>query len=309
MRPGILFAVLLLAPAAPLRAAGSSAAQFLSLGFGARALGMGEAYTAVADDISCAYYNPAGLASGPEEREIAFSHAFHLEDTSVSQAAFMRRPYALSITYFSAGELEGRSDTGSLTGDFTARDIAVQYSRGFKAGPLDAGLSGKLINQRIKSSGATSFAADLGLLYRLEGTPYSFGAALTNLGTRVKFEEESFPLPVKLKAGAAAAFAAQRLTLALDAEFPNDSPAAVRAGAEYRGLEGIALRLGWRTVTSGQRDAILGRGFGDDVSGVAGMYGFFAGAGFAYSGFTLDYALLPYGDLGTAHRFSVGMKF
>ena len=39
------------------------------------------------------------------------------------------------------------------------------------------------------------------------------------------------------------------------------------------------------------------------------MYGFFAGAGFVYSGFSLDYALLPYGDLGTAHRFSVGMKF
>ena len=61
----LLLAVILLAQGPRLYAAQSSAAQFLNLGFGARALGMGEAYTAVADDISCVYYNPAGLATGP----------------------------------------------------------------------------------------------------------------------------------------------------------------------------------------------------------------------------------------------------
>jgi len=305
----LLLAVILLTQGPRLYAAQSSAAQFLNLGFGARALGMGEAYTAVSDDISSVYYNPAGLASGPEGRELSFSHAFHLQDTAVSQAAFMRRPYAAAITYFSAGELEGRDASAALTGNFTARDVAAQLSRGFKLGPFDAGISGKVISQKIKSSGATSFAADAGLLYRFKGTPYSAGASLVNFGTKVKFEEESFPLPMKLKAGVAANFASPRLLLALDAEFPNDGPAALRAGAEFKGLDGIALRLGYKTTPSGQRDAILGRGLGDSTSGVAGMYGFFAGAGFVYSGFSLDYALLPYGDLGTAHRFSVGMKF
>ncbi|MBI4350422.1 MAG: PorV/PorQ family protein [Elusimicrobia bacterium] len=306
----VLLLVLVLFTQAPrLDAAQSSAAQFLNLGFGARALGMGEAYTAVADDISSIYYNPAGLASGSEGRELSFSHAFHLQDTAVSQAGFMRRPYAAAITYFSAGELEGRDASAALTGNFTARDVAAQFSRGFKLGPFDAGLSGKVVSQKIKSSGATSFAADAGLLYRFKGTPYSAGLSVVNLGTRVKFEEESFPLPLKLKAGAAAKFASTRLLLALDAEFPNDGPAAARLGAEYKGLDGIALRFGYRTTASAQRDAVLGRGFGDSVSGVAGMYGFFAGAGFVHAGFSLDYALLPYGELGTAHRFSVGMKF
>ncbi len=301
--------MIFLAQGPRLYAAQSSAAQFLNLGYGARALGMGEAYTAVADDISCLYYNPAGLASGPGARELSFSHAFHLQDTAVSQAGFMQRPYAAAITYFSAGSMEGRDASANLTGDFTANDIAAQVSRGFKLGFLDAGISAKVINQRIKTSGATSFAADMGLLYRFKGTPYSLGASLVNFGTKVKFEEESFPLPLKLKIGAASNFASPRLLLALDAEFPNDGPFALRAGAEFKGLDGIALRLGYRTTTSGQRDAILGRGMGGTVSGVAGMYGFFAGAGFVYSGFSLDYALLPYGELGTAHRFSVGMKF
>lgn len=304
----LLLAAALLWQAAAVDAAQSSAAQFLNLGSGARALGMGEAYTAVADDISSVYYNPAGLAGGDAGREVAFSHAWHLQDTAVSQLAYMRRPWALSVTYFSAGDLEGRDPLGNPTGDFSARDVAAQVSRGLKLGPLQAGVSGKVISQRIKSSGATSLAADLGLLYRLPGTSYSLGAALTNLGTRVKFEEESYPLPLKFKAGAAGELAGGKLLLALDAEFPNDAPAAARLGAEYRGVEGMALRLGYRTYTGAQRDAVLAEGYGG-VSGFSSMYGFFAGVGFAYSGFKLDYALLPYGDLGSAHRFSLGLKF
>ena len=55
-------------------AAESSAAQFLKLGFGARALGMGESFVAIADDISAIHYNPAGLAAyESEDREISIS--------------------------------------------------------------------------------------------------------------------------------------------------------------------------------------------------------------------------------------------
>ncbi|PIU18818.1 MAG: hypothetical protein COT18_09720, partial [Elusimicrobia bacterium CG08_land_8_20_14_0_20_59_10] len=215
----VLFLAVILAAQAPcLYGAESSSAQFLSLGFGARALGMGEAFTAVADDISCVYYNPAGLAeqasgttwksgpAGPAGDEVQFSHAWHVQDTALSQLSYMARPYIYSATYFSAGKIEGRNADQSLSGDFTAQDLALGVSRGFMLGPVMAGITGKIISQRIKTSGAASFAADLGLLYRFEGSPYSVGASLANLGTKVKFEDESFPLPLRLRAGAAAAF-------------------------------------------------------------------------------------------------------
>jgi len=306
MRVLLLFAALS-APAGVLSAAQAPAAQFLNLGFGARALGMGEAFTAVADDISCAYYNPAGLAYGGGGRQLSLAYALHLQDTSVSQAAYMARPYAASLTYFSAGDLEGRNDLGNPTGDFTAGDYAFSLSRGFGLGPLAAGVSAKVISQKIASSGATSLAADLGLLYRFEGTPYSLGASLLNFGTKVKFEDESFPLPLTFKAGAAAAFS-NRLLLALDVGVPNYGAADARLGAEYRGIQGLALRAGYRTSPPAQSDALLGKGFGG-TSGVSAMYGLFVGLGFEYSGFDLDYALLPYGDLGSAHRFSLDYKF
>ena len=41
---------------------GKYAGEFLSIGVGGRALGMGGAYVALANDVTAGYYNPAGLA-------------------------------------------------------------------------------------------------------------------------------------------------------------------------------------------------------------------------------------------------------
>ncbi len=62
-----------LACAAPAHAT-KYAAEFLKIGVGARALGMGEAYVAVADDPSAAYWNPAGLVF-VQNREVQAMHA------------------------------------------------------------------------------------------------------------------------------------------------------------------------------------------------------------------------------------------
>ncbi len=50
------------------------AAEFLKIGAGARALGMGEAFVAVADDGTAGYWNPAGLVF-VKQREVSALHA------------------------------------------------------------------------------------------------------------------------------------------------------------------------------------------------------------------------------------------
>lgn len=53
---------------------GTYALEFLSLGIGARALGMGSAFVALADDATAAYWNPSGLVEVPS-RAFATQHA------------------------------------------------------------------------------------------------------------------------------------------------------------------------------------------------------------------------------------------
>lgn len=305
----ILAAGLALA-ASPARGAESSAAQFLRLGFGARALGMGEAFCAVADDASALYYNPAGLAdAGAEgEKSTLFSHGWHVQEMGVSHAALLSRPWGFGLTYFSAGDLEGRDASGNLTGDFTARDLAFSAGKGFALGAFRAGASLKYVDQKIDDSSAHAAAADLGLLYLPEGSGLRYGAALSNLGTKVKFREESYPLPLTFMAGASVVLEDTPLMLAAQVELPNDSDAALRLGAEYSPSKNLRLRFGYKTSSSSDRDAILGRELGGSSGGVSSLFGFFAGAGVYVGGLSLDYALAPYGDLGSAHRVSVSMR-
>ncbi|MBI5242711.1 MAG: hypothetical protein HY922_03375, partial [Elusimicrobia bacterium] len=95
---------------------GTSAATFLSLGFGARPLALGESFVALADDASALHYNPAGLSlaqpASPQGRrpyELLLSHSLHIQDIRLTQMGFMRRPFGLSVTHLSLRGIERRT--------------------------------------------------------------------------------------------------------------------------------------------------------------------------------------------------------
>ena len=69
---GLGTAALLMAPVAV--RADKFAGDFMAIGAGARALGMGGAFSAVADDASTIYWNPAGM-SGFEKRQLMLMHS------------------------------------------------------------------------------------------------------------------------------------------------------------------------------------------------------------------------------------------
>jgi hypothetical protein len=71
----LLLPLVIASPAAATRLAG----EFMALGAGARALGMGGAFGAVADDASAVYWNPAGIA-GIEKRQALAMHAEQFGD-------------------------------------------------------------------------------------------------------------------------------------------------------------------------------------------------------------------------------------
>ena len=70
----IAIAILIIVPAGEAGAADKYAGEFLTHGVGARALGMGGAYVAVADGVTAGYWNPAGVAD-VRERAVQFMHS------------------------------------------------------------------------------------------------------------------------------------------------------------------------------------------------------------------------------------------
>src|SRR5262245_40304659 len=85
LRAGVL---MLLLPAVSARAVsnGTQAGSFLLIGDGARAAAMGEAFTGLADDVTAASWNPAGLTQ-LDGLETSLSYADWFADTSYSNVA------------------------------------------------------------------------------------------------------------------------------------------------------------------------------------------------------------------------------
>src|SRR5512146_1348651 len=72
------------------KAAGSTTADFLNLPVGARAAGMGGAYSAISEEASAIYWNPAGLVQIPKLSAV-FMRAQYVEDISYQYAAYAHR--------------------------------------------------------------------------------------------------------------------------------------------------------------------------------------------------------------------------
>jgi hypothetical protein len=295
---------------------GTSAASFLDLGFGARAVGMADAFVAVADDAAAAHYNPAGLAypaplQAPRPYELLLGQALLVQDVRMTQAAFARRPFALHLSRLSLGGIEERTtETTAPDSVFGASDLALGLSWGARAAGVGFGVTGKLINETIGRYSATAFAADLGVLKRLDSMPLSLGAALANVGSQVRFVDQGYPLPAALRAGAAYGLTKDfPHVVAIELDIPRDSGPVLRLGGEYNGFGPMSLRFGYRSHSGSERAASVGSALGSTASGLSHFYGMTVGVGVRTPFGNFDYALAPYGELGTAHRLGYSHRF
>ena len=165
MKAALLAALLAL----PLPALGQETAAFLKIGVGARALGMGNAYTAVADDVSAMAWNPAGLAriSRPE---LGATHAELTTDTRYDFVGFAQPTklgtFGAAANYLSQGTIEGRDVNGAPAAGYTASDEAVNLSFASRmTSALGLGANVKYIRSSIADASAQSYALDLGGQY------------------------------------------------------------------------------------------------------------------------------------------------
>src|SRR5262249_51781888 len=100
-----------------------------------------------------------------------------------------------------------------------------------------------------------------------------------------------YPFPTNYGFGVAVTHPATGLSLAVDANFPYAYANDVRAGAEWRWKDVLALRAGYRHEMSDRQD--------DPLSGPT--FGIGAGA----NGFWLDYVSLASGNQDGQHRLAI----
>lgn len=227
----ILLATLLLTVTMSQGQAGGAAVPFLLIAPDARAGGMGEVGTAIADDINAVFWNPAGLGFQTNARQIALSFSKWLPqfnaDLFYSYGTYGQYVDALDGTiagtfiFMNLGEFTRTAEDGTELGTFRSNEFSLGVSYGTKiSDDVTAGVQIKYIQSNLAPAGAQQASAgvgisgafDLGFMWRPRklsifgenmDNVLSIGANLQNVGPKMTYLTESDPLPTMLRVGAA----------------------------------------------------------------------------------------------------------
>ena len=231
LRPAVLLLMLL--------SAGPAAAQTFEM-VGGRALGMGGAHVAVAEDPTAIWWNPAGLATGKP----IFSASIELARFDTERSSFFvgAGTLPLGISYVRTAE-------GRLTTHQAGVTVLQSITENFVAGATL-----KYVRGSADGRGGNAFTGDLGLM-AVAGL-LKVGVTFRNV-TSPEFEApdgSTLELPWQARAGVAyEASPATTVALDLDLRSARSGPDLRRAlalGAEHR-FPRLALRAGARFDTIG----------------------------------------------------------
>ncbi|MFH1319501.1 MAG: PorV/PorQ family protein, partial [Bacteroidota bacterium] len=179
--------------------------------------------------------------------------------------------------------------------EFSVYDLAgsISYSK-LITNKFALGLNLKFIKQSIYTEQGNAFAADLGILHFITNR-FSLGASVSNIGSKLKFDNDEYKLPQESRIGTAYTMLSDRsLLVAADISINGDNQTNGHIGVEYCVHKLLTLRTGYKST---------------DVSDLDGIAGLSAGIGIAFDYLSLDYVWVPYGDLGNTHRIGIGFKF
>lgn len=313
---------------------GTTAAQFLKIGPGARAIGMGGAYSSIPGDIYNVYYNPAGIANATSNMQVTFNHANWLVDMDYDFAAGSMQlgnlgTMFMTFTSFSVPEDKVRTfdnpegdgrvwDASSLSlGLGFAKMLTDRFSIGFHF---------KYIREAIWNSAASGFAIDVGTLYRTPFNDLMIGAAISNFGSTMQmdgrdvqfnydpnnnedtgpnnvpsvYEMDSYDIPLTFRIGLSMNVFQNRFfraTASVDAVHPNDNTEYVNSGLELSYDEMFFVRAGYKSLfkQDSEEGLTLGGGVKYKFADNLRVY--------------INYGYADFGRLENVQFFDVGLIF
>ena len=303
--------------------------KFMDVEIGARAAGMGEAFSLVGDNAEAIFYNPAGIAQVEKKFDLSVSDVEWIAETKVYAVGLVANLGNFGNLGFSAlstdfGDVigtiidpsvpEGYSETGNL--DLAAYAAGITYARRL----TNKFMIGGNVRYAYEHLGETVFAADtsrdstwieenstntivydIGTIFYPGFKSLRIGMSIVNFSPAVSYEFEegrnnSFELPLTFKIGGAmdvldllGEHPDYSLLVDIELVHPRDYTKRYHVGAELGLMNILKLRAGYKF------------GYDEETFGV--------GAGIYMDNVRLDYAYTDFGRFDFVNRVSLGLAF
>ncbi len=279
----------------------------INYGPGTRAMGLGTAYTALSDDVTSLYWNPAGLAPLIQQEATAMYEKLYENTTfffiGYALPVYKIGTFAAGLVYLGTGDIQGTGEYLEDLGVYSDSQMMFILSYGaplynikkFRSPHLnflDVGAGLKIIRHSMYEYSSFSIALDIGSKYTPTKTMgflqnFTFGLLIQNIlppTSKMEYEREWYPL--KLKFGITYRTLYNTLLINLDLDqilFRKTSPI-LNIGIEYAAMKIFRFRTGYKK-------------------------GLTFGLGIFVQSFSFDYAFNYNFDLGLVHQFSASYKF
>ena len=292
--------------------AGTSAFTFLRIEIGAAAQSMAGSYTAIADDATSLFWNPAGAAQGSHKLDIIIDQSRWIADfqlsafaavwklgpvhhLGISALALYAPPTEITTEFRPAGTGEYYNYGDVLLGLTYAQRMTDRFS---------FGITTKLVEEQLADLHMRNFLLDLGTYYRTGYKDLRFAVSLLNFGSPARpegnymgddsssYDYESFSPPTIFRLGVAHEWLQSprhSLTSSIQLNHPVDNAESISLGVEYGLGSLLFLRTGYAT--------------GEDARSWT------LGLGLKWSRFSFDYSYADMGDLDRSEHLSLGWAF
>lgn len=312
---------------------GTTAAPFLSIGQGSRAIGMGSAYVAITDDPTALYWNPAGITK-VQGFGFVVDHTTWIADINYN---FMALTYNLGNfgtigASFTISDVDEMSVTTVEEPDGTGEVFGVTDAVFSLAWAIDLtdnfsiGFNPKYIHQSIWRMSASAIALDLGVKYVTPFDGAILAMSITNFGPKMQLsgsstqvlydpdpnssgnnssivaniQTDTWDLPLTFRVGLGyqpLKTEANTITVSLDALHLSDNYESLNVGAEYCYDDFISLRAGYKSLFLPDSEESFSLGFGLKQLVMDNI------------ALKVDYAYQDFGRLSSIQKFTFGITF
>ncbi len=230
---------------------------FLKVAQGARAVGMGDAFVSVADDVNAIYWNPAGL-SHLDRPQFVFNYANWYMDTKFqSGAVAFKTPkgvVGIAVMTFDGGKIPERtiSQPGGTGKNVAANAWTVDVAYAFKpTDKLGLGMRVRFVQETLYDEKRRSPIFDFGTHFYTGFRSSRVAMSLRNFGKDVTTASLGLYMPLYFTMAGAMEVVGKKgdpayLTGSIEGSFAVDFEQRWQFGGELWLLNTLALRTGYK---------------------------------------------------------------